>query len=327
MTAPKRHRRLVGIVGAGAAGLMAARTLQAAGHDTVLFDKGRSVGGRLATRRIGEARLDHGAQFFTARDPRFLALVEQWARDGVVREWCRGFDGHDGFPRYVATNGMNALAKHMASGLDVRCSSLVFGVTRPTAAAGNQWVITLDDASTTVVDALIMTCPIPQTFSLLFGAEVSMPETLWRTDYDRTLALLVTLDGPGVVPSPGGVQASQDDDPVFHFIGDNAAKGISRVSALTFHATAAWSLEHWEDDPATTTANLLAAAAPWTGAATVVEHQLKRWRFATPRSIWPDPYWSPDDLPTLAVAGDAFAGPKVEGAMLSGIAAAEALIS
>ena len=55
------------IVGAGLAGLMAGRTLAAAGHELVLVDKGRSPGGRLATRRIGAAALDHGAQFFTVR--------------------------------------------------------------------------------------------------------------------------------------------------------------------------------------------------------------------------------------------------------------------
>ena len=57
----------VAIVGAGLAGLMAGRTLAEAGHEVVLLDKGRSPGGRLATRRIGEATLDHGAQFFTVR--------------------------------------------------------------------------------------------------------------------------------------------------------------------------------------------------------------------------------------------------------------------
>ena len=58
-----------------------------------------------------------------------------------------------------------------------------------------------------------------------------------------------------------------------------------------------------------------------------MEAQHKRWRFATPRSIWPDPCWTPDDIGSLAVAGDAFAGPKVEGAALSGIAAAHALLA
>ena len=78
------------IVGAGLAGLTAAGAL-VADHDVVLLDKGRSPGGRLATRRIGGAVFDHGAQFFTVRSDEFGRRVDRWRRDGVVAEWCRGF--------------------------------------------------------------------------------------------------------------------------------------------------------------------------------------------------------------------------------------------
>ena len=128
------------IVGAGLSGLMAARDLRARGLDVVLFDKGRSPGGRLATRRIGDARLDHGAQFFTVRTEAFGAHVREWVDAGVVYEWCRGFTdgdgnqagdgGGDGHPRYAVHGGMNALAKHLARDLDVRCDSLVFSLHR-----------------------------------------------------------------------------------------------------------------------------------------------------------------------------------------------------
>lgn len=314
--------RRIGIVGAGLAGLTAAGALRAAGHDVVLFDKGRSPGGRLATRRIGAARLDHGAQFFTVRSERFEEMVRRWHADGVVREWCRGFGpDRDGYPRYIAAGGMNSLAKHLADGLDVRCNALVFSIQRPTGSAPG-WVIQLDDASEHHVDALVVTCPLPQTFSLLVSAEVTMPEMLWRTGYDTTLALLAVLDRDGAVPDPGGVQT----DPNFTFIGDNRAKGVSEIPAITFHAEPRWSDAHWNDEPADAHAALLELARPWLGDAVVVESQLKRWRFATPRHVWPEPCWSPDDAPTLVVAGDAFAGPRVEGAALSGISAAERLL-
>jgi renalase len=50
------------IVGAGIAGLAAATDLHAAGRTVLVVDKGRGVGGRLASRRIGAATFDHGAQ-------------------------------------------------------------------------------------------------------------------------------------------------------------------------------------------------------------------------------------------------------------------------
>ena len=84
------------IVGAGLSGLMAAQSCVQAGHDVIVFDKGRSVGGRLATRRVGTAVLDHGAQFFTVRDAAFQSHVDAWISAGVAREWCRGFGADDG---------------------------------------------------------------------------------------------------------------------------------------------------------------------------------------------------------------------------------------
>ena len=333
----------VAVVGAGLAGLMAARELRRHGHVVTVFDKGRSPGGRLATRRIGDARLDHGAQFFTVRSERFAAQVREWEADGVVFEWCDGFGPDaDGHPRYAAHGGMNAIAKHLARDLDVRCESLVFSLHRGTTSVGPQstvarsmgpesdgaapsteppWAVRLDDNTVHAADALIVTCPLPQTFSLLVSAEVPMPEALWRTDYDRTLALLVVLDRPSLVPSPGGLQT----DPSFTFIADHHAKGISPVPAVTFSANPAWSDDHWDDDPASAHDALLELARPYLGDAEIVESQLKRWRFATPRSIWPDAHWSPEGVPSLAIAGDAFAGPRVEGAALSGMSAAEAI--
>jgi len=75
-------------------------------------------------------------------------------------------------------------------------------------------------------------------------------------------------------------------------------------------------------------AELLELAAPWIGDATVLTSQLKKWRYAGP--ISPQP--TATSLHTfgsarLALAGDAWAGPKVEGAFLSGLAAAEALLA
>lgn len=310
----------VAIVGAGLSGLMAARELRSRGHDVVLFDKGRSPGGRLATRRIGDARLDHGAQFFTVRSDRFAAHVREWQDAGVVFEWCRGFGTEaDGHPRYAVHGGMNALAKHLARDLDVRCDSLVFSLHRDTGA--HPWEVKLDDGSLHHADALIVTCPLPQTFSLLVSAEVSMPEALWRTDYDRTLALLAVLDRPSRVPEPGGLQS----DPNFTFVADHQQKGISISPALTLAASPDWSEAHWDDEPVTAHDLLVELARPYLGDASIVESQLKRWRFATPRRIWPEAHWSPDDVPGLAVAGDAFAGPRVEGAALSGLSAAASL--
>lgn len=311
------------VVGAGLSGLTAAGRLAAADHDVTVLDKGRSPGGRLATRRIGAATLDHGAQFFSVRGERLSAAVAGWQADGLVHEWCRGFAGReDGHPRYRVEGGMNALAKHLAQGLDVRCGALVFALHRsPTGG----WSVQLDDASTVAADAVVLTCPVPQSLSLAISGDLDVPDGMMGFDYDPTLCLLAVLDGPGAVPAPGGVQ---DADATFSFVADNAVKGVSAVPALTLHASARWSRARLDADPAAVHAELLAAAQPWFGTAHVVESQLKRWRFATPVRTWPEPCLRLDTgAGPLVFAGDAFAGPKVEGAYESGLAAAEVLLS
>lgn len=306
------------VVGAGISGLLAAQSLQTHGHDVTVVDKGRSVGGRLATRRINDARLDHGAQFFTVRDELFEEIVSGWTKVGIVHEWCRGFDTSDGHPRFVGSLGMNSIAKHLAIDLAVRCDTLVFGIQKT--AMG--WTVIIDDTSTIECDALVMTCPIPQTFSLLFTGGIEMPEELRNTDYDRTIGLLAVLDAPSAIAPPGGLQ---NPDAMFSFIGDNMSKGVSSIPAVTFHANAEWSLRHYEDSHDQLHKDLLVAIAPYIGDARVVASQVKKWRFATPQKSWPDRCWV-HDSGSLVLAGDAFAGPKIEGAALSGLAAADALL-
>lgn len=313
------------VVGAGVSGLTAATSLQASGHQVVVLDKGRGVGGRLATRRIvtpggDTATFDHGAQFFTARSDEFSRAVDGWMDAGVVRVWCRGFDHEDGHPRYVAAGGMTMLAKHLASSLEVRTSTLVFEV-RPGDA--REWTVVIDDASTVDCDAVITTCPLLQSYSITVTAGAELPVDLLRADYDRTIGLLAVLDGPPDIPAPGGLQ---NPDDVFSWIGDNVAKGVSATPAVTFHAGPEWSAAHWDDDTEVGRAALVEAARPYLGSASIIASDYKKWRFATPRAPWPEPFFvSPATPGTLVFAGDAFAGPKVEGAFLSGLAAARHL--
>lgn len=311
------------VVGAGLSGLTAARILSDQGHQVIVLDKGRGIGGRMATRRItapdGTTGIfDHGAQFFTVRDPKFQILVDDWLTSGIVREWCRGFVSDDGHPRYVVEQGMSSLAKQLATGLDVRPSTLVFAVL-PCETDASRWTVVIDDNSRLDCDAVVMTCPLPQSYSLTVTTGVELPQDLLMTDYDRTIGLLAVLDGPSAIPAPGGMQ---NPDDVFSWIGDNQAKGISKIPAITFHANPSWSAEHWDDSNEDGSQLLTAAAQKYLGSAHIVVSEYKKWRFATPRKLWPDPFFA---VGSLVFAGDAFAGPKVEGAVLSGQAAAHYL--
>lgn len=313
------------IVGAGLAGLTAARELTAAGASVVVVDKGRSVGGRLATRRIGAARLDHGAQFFTVRGDEFASVVAEALDAGVVHEWCRGFsDPPDGHPRYAGTSGMNSVAKWLATGLDVATGVRLTSVG---ARAGEIRADAADGRSMRAA-SVILTAPVPQSLALLDASgttlDPAVQTTLASIEYFATLALLVTVDGTHAVDEPGGIQLDETAD--FTFIADNRRKGVSDAPALTFHANHAYSATRYEDDPDEVLAELLELARPWLGGATVAEAQLKKWRYAGPVDPVPDRVvLDAVDGARVAFAGDAFGGPKVEGAFDSGLAAGRAL--
>ena len=304
------------VVGAGLSGLTAARRIVGYGHEVTVLDKGRSSGGRCATRRIGDATLDHGAQFFTVRSAEFANITESWLGAGVAREWCRGFGANDGHPRYCGTNGMTTITKHLATGLDVRCSSMVFSVER----AMSHWKVNMDDGTTFDADAVVITCPIPQSMSLLANTDLGIPDGIRTIEYDKTIAALVVVSGETSVPAPGGVQ---DGDATFSFVADNQQKGISATRALTLHCNASFSEANWWSDPEETHSTVMSLAAAWIGDAKIIEHQPKRWRMATPRTTWHERCWSTNGI---VLAGDAFAGPRVEGAVLSGLAAAEQVL-
>ena len=154
--------------------------------------------------------LDHGAQFFTVRTPAFQRQVDDWVDRGLATVWSHGFTTSDGHPRYVATAGMNSLAKDLATGLDVRCSTMAFGI-RPGSDAVAPWQVVIDDGTVHDADAVIVTTPLPQAFALLADSGIAFAESL-LTDYDRTIALLATLDRPAAIPPPGGVQSPTPDD-------------------------------------------------------------------------------------------------------------------
>ncbi|MEV6324548.1 FAD-dependent oxidoreductase [Nocardia sp. NPDC051787] len=67
------------VVGAGYAGLCAARALRAAGRDVVVLEAGDRVGGRTLTARVGDGwAVDLGGQWISNAHTRFAALAEEY---------------------------------------------------------------------------------------------------------------------------------------------------------------------------------------------------------------------------------------------------------
>lgn len=321
------------IIGAGMAGLSAARRLVAAGHDVTIIDKGRGVGGRMATRWSDtpegvRALYDHGAQFFTVRSEVFQEEVDRWQASGLVRQWAHGFADsagvarHDGHPRYAVRGGMNALARELATPLAVRLQTRADSI-----GWQDGWQVRLENGETLTAASLILTPPVEQSLALLDAGETRLPDetrtALERIDYDPCFAVLVELSQPSGLPEPGAVQLQ--GEPIA-WIGDNHRKGISPDSyTVTIHAGPEFTRAHWDAPHEEVATKLLGAAERWL-AAPVRRWQVHRWRFSQPRTPHPDTCLRIDSPGRLVFAGDAFGQPRLEGAFLSGLAAAESLL-
>jgi len=304
------------IVGAGLCGLVAGGALQRAGQRVLLLDKGRGVGGRMATRRLADGAVaDHGAQFFTTRDPRFAALAEDWRAQGLIREWTRGFsEPFDGHPRWCGVVSMNAIAKQLARGLDCRTQSEVRSV-EPQSGA---WRVTLAAGQVLRARAVLLSAPLPQSRALLVPP---WSDRVPAIEYERCIAVMARLARPSRVPEPGALQLESGE---LSFVADNQRKGISAVPCLTLHGSAEFSLRHWDLERRAAGHALLRAASAWIEGA-ILDFEVHGWRYAKPESVHPERCVVLSSEPRLVLGGDAFAGPRVEGAVLSGLAAAEAL--
>ena len=321
------------IIGAGMAGLSAARRLIASGQKVTIIDKGRGVGGRMATRWSDSpdgvrALYDHGAQFFTVRSQVFQAEVTRWQSEGLVREWAYGFADEtgvarsDGHPRFAVRGGMNALAREMARPLPVRLQTRADSI-----GWDDGWQVRLENGETLMAQSLILTPPVEQSLALLDAGQTQLPDdaraALERIDYDPCFALLVELDQPGRLPDPGAVQIQ--GEPIA-WIGDNHRKGISPDAfTVTIHAGPEFTRTNWDTPHDVVATRLLSAAERWIGAP-VRRWQVHRWRYSQPRTPHPESCLVVDTPGRLVFAGDAFGQPRLEGAFLSGLTAAERLL-
>ncbi len=318
------------IVGAGIAGLIAARRLRDAGADVVVLEKSRGFGGRMSTKRVGNLVFDQGAQYFTAHAPEFLELLTEWRLAGVAAEWAEaegerggGSLGSElGAPsgaRFIGLPSMTAVPKAVAEGVKVLREHKVTAAHRHDCGC---WEIDVEEHGMVRGERLLLTAPVPQSLALLKAGGVHLAEetlaSLGKVKYRPCLALLATLAGPSLVP-PEGV--ALEKGPV-RWLADNTKKGIAGgPAAVTIHASPEFSEINYAASERDVAAKLVPEVAKWLGAP-VLSAVVHRWKFAEPTVLFPQRcLWLPSV--SLGFAGDGFGGPSVEGAALSGLTLAE----
>lgn len=317
------------IIGGGITGLIAAKTLQDRGVKVIVLDKGRGIGGRLATRRLshsdyGEAVIDYGAPHFTANSPEFQAIVAQWLEQKIVKIWSTGFISTsrkaESKNYYCGIESNRAIAKYLAQNLEVHTSTRVINIQWQS----DRWEAQTDKGQIFTAKQLLLTPPVPQSLALLENLNLTLPEKLIQVAYHPCIAVLALLEGETQIPSPGGIWL--DGNPIT-WLNCNYQKGISpNAYGVTLQASSSYSQINWEKDDSTIITDLLNSASSWLDSP-LVTAQIHRWRYSQADIVYGEPYLALTQPGPLILAGDAFLSSNVEGAVLSGLAAANYLYS
>jgi renalase len=313
----------IAIVGAGMAGLACGEALRPAGLDVTLFDKGRAPGGRMSTRRLptvaGEAGFDHGAQYFTARDPAFRARVALWHESGMAAPWPAAGDD-----AWVGTPAMNAPVKDMAAPATVHWSTQIDGLARE----DDAWRVadSLFDIALVAVPAE-QAAPLLQPWAPGFAAKAAETRSAPCWTVMAAFAERLPIGADVLRGDAKGADAKGAGGPIGWAARNSAKPGRAGPESWVVQASPDWSRENLESTPEEIVAPLLDALArragePLPAPLTAVGH---RWRYAKSGSAGDGLLWSADRR--LGACGDWLIGPRVEAAWLSGSRLAAAVLA
>lgn len=307
----------IGIIGAGMAGLSCADALAAQGHAVRLFDKGRGPGGRMSTRRmdtpLGEVLFDHGAQYFTVRNPGFAALARGWADRGLALRWPQA--GRDA---WIGVPGMSALIRDMAFRHDVTFGRLVKGIVRDLAG----WHFLMDEGRAGPFDVAVIAIPAEQAAALLSLHDFAMARIALKAVSLPCWTAMFVFDRP----VDGACGLLRDVGDLAWAVRNGDKPGRSGPEGWVVQASAEWSVDHLEhagDDIATRLHGVLAALVG-TDLPAPAAASAHRWRYALSAGTGDEALWN--DALGLAACGDWLHGPRVECAWLSGVAAARHIL-
>ena len=347
--------RHIAVIGAGIAGLACARTLTQAGHTVTVFEKGSRAGGRMATRASPFGGFDHGAQYFTVRDARFaLALTtvpdlcKPWSANTVRVLDAHGNTVAAGLPasesHQVATPGMNALPVQWARPLfaagAVQAQTRVTRLER-TGGSATPWKLHTvgpdvdgqhERRSFDGVDTVVLAIPAWQARELLQNSELAphWAERISEVQVDPCWTLMLAFPQamqPGLgALGPQWNAARSTHHRIAWLARESSKPARSPIERWTVQASADWSREHLQDDPARVQAKLQRAFAEVTGIRAEPAHvDVHRWLFAkTKRPLGQTHLW--DAEAALGVCGDWCIGHRVEDAFISGLELALAAV-
>ena len=323
------HQTKIAILGAGLAGLNLAKLLQA-NAEIVLFEKSDKLGGRMATHRCNGFEFDHGAQYFTAKDPLFKDWVARLMDANVVASWPARFveiehrsmlsqrTWDDAFPHYVGIPSMNAIAQHLAEGLDVRFNQLITGI-KP---HRTKWLLETADGQFAEFDWVVSTLPAEQA-KVILPDSYQQKKALQSVQMEPCFTLMLGYDRA----RHSAWDAAFISQSILSWVSVNSAKP-NRAKPYTLVAMSqnAWARDNFARPEAQIIAELLSelegVMGEKLGDATYIK--LKKWKYANADKQKTELSYV-DHAAKLACCGDWCISGRIESAFMSSSRLAETI--
>lgn len=333
----------VAIIGAGLAGITCGQYLQQQGQKVVFLEKSRGLGGRLATRRLHNTIADHGAKFLEIQGTQTQTLVATLMARGIITPW----QGMKDF--YVAPLGMSAIAKNLATGLDIRLNHKVVEI-NPT---DQGWSIFFDISDSNNLPesieakALAIAIPAPQALALLSplgkldqnSLDQNYLAQLAEIEYDACITVMAgyapefqqILD----IQTPSWQALTFPEDPILAWVGIDSTKRLQPPQpVVVLHSNPNFAAQHLESTDLNPLGQELLDHASnhllpelnspeW--------FQVHRWRYAQPKTCLNTPCFPAPTTSPLVCCGDWCQNNSLdksrdsflESALVSGLAAAQ----
>lgn len=297
------------IIGAGITGLTLAREL--AGESTLILEKSKGVGGRMATRRAGDFTFDHGAQFYVAAER--TSLEDYWRDLGILEDWFR----NNGVIYKSVRGGITRLAKAMVTGKQILLNHLVETVSP----YPRGWKVSVESGSDYFAKRVFITCPLPQSLQLLTRSKLSYSKELDQVRYQKALVGLFGLTEPENLFRE--IKFVDNVTEEIFSLANQQSKGVSQRSAFAVTMRSDWSETNFDKEEEIILDKIQFAFLTFLKKNLSLSinpafRLLKKWRYSHPTETLKQSFAEPH--PKLYVLGDAFAGPSIFSASQSAAA-------
>lgn len=261
------------IIGAGLSGLLIAKALNALGKSCLILEKSKGVGGRIATRRMDNSALDHGALFLDTL-PEFEDFLKT-------------------FHAQYLEGGMNQFPKKLSADLDILKNHKVEKIFQ----ADSLWEMITEDGQRFRSKNIIVTAPLPQACLLLESNHLlPVNSPLKNIHYQKALVHLA------VMKEIGPLQKSfEQEGHSFYLMRERKL----HPHGVIVHYSKNFIEENFESEDEMILLKMRSILNK-THLGDIQQDDLKKWRYSRPLFLHPEPFVEITN--GLFLTGDGFSG-------------------